>query len=231
MQRGNSQTGSWTAARCQCLMLWAAGWQGPNWCAASLAQWRQAVSQSPPLTKGTEAIRNTGRGKIKWQRNRHRGGRRRRRRWIQRQHFATDFNNAQFLSQMILYNTYHPSIPVNSHIPVYSLKHFPGRFRPALPALWLADALEMGVTTSDSMAVRGLYARSFTNAQSMTNTTPFIVMEVSAMLVATTTWKKQKSGMSQKRHYFTGLLHRHRFTCNRGQICKSWLYIILCDVN
>lgn len=61
----NSQKGSWTAARCQCLMLWAAGWQGPNWCAASLAQWRQAVSQSPPLMKGTEAIRNTGR---EWQR-------------------------------------------------------------------------------------------------------------------------------------------------------------------
>lgn len=45
------------------------------------------------------------------------------------------------------------SIILYIHTPVYSLKHFPGRFRPALPALWLAEALEMGVTTSDSMAL------------------------------------------------------------------------------
>lgn len=35
----------------------------------------------------------------------------------------------------LFYSYYHSSIPVDSHIPVYSLKHFPGRFRPALPAL------------------------------------------------------------------------------------------------
>lgn len=59
-------------------------------------------------------------------------------------------------SPTLLFSYYLSSIPGDWHIPVYSLKHFPGRFRPALPALWLAEALEMGVTTSDSMAVRGL---------------------------------------------------------------------------
>lgn len=50
----------------------------------------------------------------------------------------------------------------------------------------------MGVTTSDSMAVQGLYARSLTNAQSITNTMPLMVMDVSAMLVATTTLENQR---------------------------------------
>ena len=40
---------------------------------------------------------------------------------------------------------------------VYSLKHLPGRVRPARPARWCADALEMGETRSDSTRMRGLY--------------------------------------------------------------------------
>ena len=36
------------------------------------------------------------------------------------------------------------------------LKHLPGATRPALPALWLAEACEAGETTRDSMPVRAL---------------------------------------------------------------------------
>lgn len=51
---------------------------------------------------------------------------------------------------------------------VYSLKHFPGPVRPALPALYLADAYEIGVTTRVSIPSLGLYTLSFEKPGSTT---------------------------------------------------------------
>lgn len=45
----DSPKGRGTWARCQSPKPWAAGWQGPGYCAASLAPWTWAASQSPPL--------------------------------------------------------------------------------------------------------------------------------------------------------------------------------------
>jgi hypothetical protein len=51
---------------------------------------------------------------------------------------------------------------------VYNLKHFPGATLPALPARWLEDAFEMGVTIKDSIPVRGLKVVYFENPASIT---------------------------------------------------------------
>ena len=51
---------------------------------------------------------------------------------------------------------------------MYSLKHFPGATRPALPALWLALAFEIGETINDSMPVLGLKVVCLANPQSIT---------------------------------------------------------------
>jgi len=94
----------------------------------------------------------------------------------------------------------------NAHF-VYSLKALPGPTRPARPALWLADAREhcqrsemsckrkgnaalllTGTTIKDDIPVRGLYEFCLTNPGSMTKTTPSIVIDVSAMFVASTTF-------------------------------------------
>lgn len=50
-QSWDSPTGRGTWARCQCPKPWAAGWQGPGYCAASPAPWTWAASQSPPLER------------------------------------------------------------------------------------------------------------------------------------------------------------------------------------
>ena len=44
-----------------------------------------------------------------------------------------------------------------------------------------------GTTVNDDIPVRGLYEFCFTNPGSITNTTPSIVIDVSAMFVAKTT--------------------------------------------
>lgn len=64
----------------------------------------------------------------------------------------------------------------------------PGDTLPALPALWLAEALLIGVTIRLSIPVLGLYAVCLTKPQSMTNTILSMVKDVSAMLVASTTF-------------------------------------------
>ncbi len=66
----------------------------------------------------------------------------------------------------------------------------PGETRPARPARWLAEALDTGVTISDSMPVRGLNVVYFENPESITKTILSIVSEVSAMLVASTTLRE-----------------------------------------
>ena len=71
---------------------------------------------------------------------------------------------------------------------VNNLKHLPGATLPALPALWLALALEQATTYNDSIPVRGLKVVYLQNPQSMTNKIFSMVMEVSAMLVAITTF-------------------------------------------
>lgn len=68
---------------------------------------------------------------------------------------------------------------------VYNLKHFPGLVRPALPALCLALALEIGETNRLYTLIRGLNTFCLENPGSITYTIPSIVMEVSATLVAT----------------------------------------------
>jgi hypothetical protein len=67
---------------------------------------------------------------------------------------------------------------------VYILKHFPGASLPALPLLYVAEFLLMLVTINESIPVVFRYALCFTRPQSTTNLTPWIVTEVSAMLVA-----------------------------------------------
>ena len=69
---------------------------------------------------------------------------------------------------------------------VYRRKHFPGRVRPARPALWCAEAREMGDTSSDSTRMRGLYTFCLENPGSITYTMPSMVRDVSAMFVETT---------------------------------------------
>lgn len=71
---------------------------------------------------------------------------------------------------------------------VYNLKHFPGAIRPALPALWLALAFEQGTTYNDSIPVEGLKDVYLTNPQSTTYMILSIVILVSAILVANTTF-------------------------------------------
>ena len=73
---------------------------------------------------------------------------------------------------------------------VYSLKHLPGATRPALPARWFADAFEIGVTIRLSIPVRGLKVVYLPNPVSITNTILSIVIDVSAMLVASTTFRE-----------------------------------------
>ena len=51
---------------------------------------------------------------------------------------------------------------------VYSLKHLPGPVRPARPARCLADACEMGATTSESIPTFGLKTFCFANPGSTT---------------------------------------------------------------
>ena len=51
---------------------------------------------------------------------------------------------------------------------VYRRKHLPGRVRPARPARWWAEALEMGETSSDSTRMRGLYTFCLEKPGSMT---------------------------------------------------------------
>jgi hypothetical protein len=51
---------------------------------------------------------------------------------------------------------------------VYNLKHLPGPVLPALPALYLADAYEMGVTTRVSIPIFGLYTFSLEKPGSTT---------------------------------------------------------------
>ena len=51
---------------------------------------------------------------------------------------------------------------------VYSRKHLPGFVRPARPARWCADALEIGETSSDSTRMRGLYTFCFAKPGSTT---------------------------------------------------------------
>eukprot|EP00438_Fugacium_kawagutii_P026864 Skav221160 [mRNA] locus=scaffold85:148155:154619:+ [translate_table: standard] len=71
---------------------------------------------------------------------------------------------------------------------VYKRKHFPGRVRPARPARCAAEALDTGETSKDSTRIRGLYTFCFAKPGSTTYTMPSMVMEVSAMFVATTTF-------------------------------------------
>ena len=109
---------------------------------------------------------------------------------------------------------------------MYKRKHFPGCVRPARPALCLAAAWEIGVTRSDSTRVRGSNTFCLQNPVSMTKTIPFIVTEVSAMLVETTTFlvlspagakanccwaggKEEKSGITVKRISETHVLIYH----------------------
>lgn len=63
-------------------------------------------------------------------------------------------------------------------------KHLPGWVRPALPALCLALALLIGLTSRLSTLYRGLYTFYFDRPGSTTNTMPSMVSEVSAILVA-----------------------------------------------
>src|SRR5216684_3359708 len=89
---------------------------------------------------------------------------------------------------------------------VYRRNDFPGPTRPALPARWLAEAREhyerqvsaknatrnrqlTGTTTRLDIPVLGLYEFCLTKPGSMTNTTPSIVIDVSAIFVASTTFR------------------------------------------
>ncbi len=71
---------------------------------------------------------------------------------------------------------------------VYSRKAFPGAVLPARPARCCADALLIGVTTRLETPVRGLYALCLLKPGSTTYVMPSIVSDVSAMLVARTTF-------------------------------------------
>jgi len=61
----------------------------------------------------------------------------------------------------------------------------PGLVLPALPALYLALALLIGQTNNDSTLILGLNTFCFENPGSITYTIPSIVIDVSAILVAT----------------------------------------------
>ena len=69
---------------------------------------------------------------------------------------------------------------------MYNLKHLPGLVRPALPALYLAEALEIGETKRDSTLSLGLNTFYLEKPGSITYVIPSIVNDVSAILVATT---------------------------------------------
>ena len=64
----------------------------------------------------------------------------------------------------------------------------PGRVLPARPARCLAEAREMGETRRDSMRRRGLYTFCLERPGSTTYTIPSMVSDVSAILVAMTTF-------------------------------------------
>lgn len=57
---------------------------------------------------------------------------------------------------------------------MYNLKHFPGLVLPALPALYLAEALEIGDTSKDSTLILGLNTFCLANPGSTTYTIPSI---------------------------------------------------------
>jgi hypothetical protein len=102
----------------------------------------------------------------------------------------------------------------NAHL-VYKRKALPGPTRPARPARWFAEAREhcamdqvmfhdeardarlTGTTVSEAMPVRGLNEFCLTKPGSMTNTTPSMVIDVSAMFVASTTLRAP-SGVGSK---------------------------------
>jgi hypothetical protein len=66
---------------------------------------------------------------------------------------------------------------------VYSLKHFPGLVRPARPALYLAEAFDIGETSNDSTLNLGLNTFCFAKPGSITYVIPSIVNDVSAIRV------------------------------------------------
>ena len=73
-----------------------------------------------------------------------------------------------------------------------STSHKPHRSRtsrPARPHRCRAAAFEIGATIRLSIPIRGLNARTFDNPVSTTYRMPFMVIEVSAILVASTTFR------------------------------------------
>ena len=70
---------------------------------------------------------------------------------------------------------------------MYRRKHFLGSVRPDLPALWFAEAFEIGLISRDSIHVRGLYDLILQKPGSITYFIPSMVNEVYAILVARTT--------------------------------------------
>src|SRR5690606_24502238 len=70
----------------------------------------------------------------------------------------------------------------------YNRKHLPGHSRPALPFLCDAEAFEIGTTFRASIPFKGLKALIFTNPVSMTYLIPCMVIDVSAIFVAKTTF-------------------------------------------
>mmetsp|Transcript_35449 Transcript_35449/g.89727 ORF Transcript_35449/g.89727 Transcript_35449/m.89727 type:complete len:343 (+) Transcript_35449:349-1377(+) len=69
---------------------------------------------------------------------------------------------------------------------VYRRYALPGASRPARPLRCRACACDTGTTCSESAPSRAEYARALTKPVSTTNLTPGMVMDVSAMLVAST---------------------------------------------
>ncbi|KAJ8507885.1 hypothetical protein ON010_g18925 [Phytophthora cinnamomi] len=76
-------------------------------------------------------------------------------------------------------------------------KHFPGRDRPARPARCFAEAFDTGAVSNASTPVSGLKKASFVKHPSTTNTTPSIVTEVSAIVVATITLRRTPRGAGE----------------------------------
>mmetsp|Transcript_6565 Transcript_6565/g.16245 ORF Transcript_6565/g.16245 Transcript_6565/m.16245 type:complete len:274 (-) Transcript_6565:533-1354(-) len=70
---------------------------------------------------------------------------------------------------------------------VYSLKLWPARTRPARPARWRASACEIHTSTRRRICLRSSNMLCFARPLSMTKTASSMVIEVSAMLVASTT--------------------------------------------
>lgn len=93
---------------------------------------------------------------------------------------------------------------------VYSLKHFPGLVRPARPALYLAEAFDIGETSNDSTLNLGLNTFCFAKPGSITYVIPSIVNDVSAIFVAITILRPGipflfgGGGPSNIRYYYTG---------------------------